>query len=33
MICWENYFVHIYQQHGLLMDEQMVNEPNAYLAL
>lgn len=33
MTCWENYFIQLCQQHGLLMDEQTVNEPNPLLNL
>jgi hypothetical protein len=28
MTCWENYFIQLYQQHGLFVSEQTVNESN-----
>lgn len=28
MTCWESYFTQLYEQHGLLVNEQMVSDPN-----
>jgi len=25
--CWESLFIHSYQQHGILIEEQRVNDP------
>jgi hypothetical protein len=33
MDCWESFYMHVPQQHNLLIDDRKTNEPNPLYAL